>query len=98
MLNTARGTYTITGLMPGLEGQQPQYRIKHFRRLRARRVRERVVGGVKPARGSCASSIYISLLAGFCSGLAAAFDRGFFALLFAAASTFTAYVAFRQRT
>lgn len=31
MLNTARGTYTITGLMPGLEGQQPQYRIKHFR-------------------------------------------------------------------
>ena len=42
--------------------------------------------------------IYISLLAGFCSGLAAAFDRGFFALLFAAASTFTAYVAFRQRT
>lgn len=42
--------------------------------------------------------IYISLLAGFCSGLAAALDRGFFALLFAAASTFTAYVAFRQRT
>jgi hypothetical protein len=30
MLNTARGTYTITGLMPGLEGQQPEYRIKHF--------------------------------------------------------------------
>ena len=30
MLNAARGTYTITGLMPGLEGQQPQYRIKHF--------------------------------------------------------------------
>jgi hypothetical protein len=30
MLNTPRGTYTITGLMPGLEGQQPQYRIKHF--------------------------------------------------------------------
>ena len=28
MLNTARGTYTITGLIPGLE--QPQYRIKHF--------------------------------------------------------------------
>jgi hypothetical protein len=23
--------YTISGLMPGLEGQQPQYRIKHFR-------------------------------------------------------------------
>ena len=30
MLSTARGTYTITGLMPGFEGQQPQYRIKHF--------------------------------------------------------------------
>jgi hypothetical protein len=29
--------------------------------------------------------IYISLLAGFCSGLAAALDRGLFALLFAAA-------------
>jgi hypothetical protein len=28
MLNTARGTYTITWLIPGLE--QPQYRIKHF--------------------------------------------------------------------
>ena len=28
MLSTARGTYTITGLMPGLE--QPEYRIKHF--------------------------------------------------------------------
>jgi hypothetical protein len=40
--------------------------------------------------------IYISLLAGFCSGLAAALDRGLFALLFAAASTFTAYAAFRR--
>ena len=40
--------------------------------------------------------IYISLLAGFCSGLAAALDRGLFALLFAATSTFTAYKAFRQ--
>jgi hypothetical protein len=30
MFNTARGTYTITGLMPGLEGQQPEYRIKHI--------------------------------------------------------------------
>ena len=30
MLNTVRGTYTITGLMPGLEGRQPEYRIKHF--------------------------------------------------------------------
>ena len=28
MLNTARGTCTITGLMPELEGQQPEYRIK----------------------------------------------------------------------
>ena len=40
--------------------------------------------------------IYIALLAGFCSGLAAALDRGLFALLFAAASTFTAYAAFRR--
>jgi hypothetical protein len=30
MLNTARGTYTVTWLMPALEGQQPEYRIKHF--------------------------------------------------------------------
>jgi|SRR6478609_3014494 len=30
MLNTVRGTYTITGLMPGLEGQQAEYRIRHF--------------------------------------------------------------------
>ena len=30
MLGTARGTYTITGLMRGLEGQQPEYRIRHF--------------------------------------------------------------------
>ena len=30
MLGTARGTYTVTGLMPALEGQQPEYRIKHF--------------------------------------------------------------------
>jgi hypothetical protein len=40
--------------------------------------------------------IYIALLAGFCSGLAAALDRGLFALMFAAASTFTAYAAFRR--
>ena len=40
--------------------------------------------------------IYISLLAGFCSGLAAALDRELFAFLFAATSTFTAYKAFRQ--
>jgi hypothetical protein len=30
MLSTARGTYTITGLMPALEGRQFEYRIKHF--------------------------------------------------------------------
>jgi hypothetical protein len=30
MLGTARGTYTITGLMPVIEGRQPEYRIKHF--------------------------------------------------------------------
>jgi hypothetical protein len=30
MLTTARGTYTITGLMPAMEGQRPEYRIKHF--------------------------------------------------------------------
>jgi hypothetical protein len=42
--------------------------------------------------------IYLSLLAGFCSGLAAALDRGLFAVLFAAASALTAYAAFRQPT
>jgi hypothetical protein len=30
MLNSARGTYTVTKLIPALEGQQPEYRIKHF--------------------------------------------------------------------
>ena len=30
MLSTARGTYTVTGRMPVLDGQQPEYRIKHF--------------------------------------------------------------------
>jgi predicted metallopeptidase len=30
MLSTARGTYTITKLMPAIAGQQPEYRIKHF--------------------------------------------------------------------
>ena len=40
--------------------------------------------------------IHISILAGLASGLAAALDRGLFALLFAAASTLTAYAAFRQ--
>jgi len=30
MLSAARGTYTVSGLMPAIEGQQPEYRIKHF--------------------------------------------------------------------
>jgi hypothetical protein len=30
MVSTARGTYTVAGLMPAMEGQQPEYRIKHF--------------------------------------------------------------------
>jgi hypothetical protein len=30
MHNTARGTYTVTGLMPVTDGQQSEYRIKHF--------------------------------------------------------------------
>ena len=30
MLSTARGTYTVTGRMPALDGQQPEYRIRHF--------------------------------------------------------------------
>ena len=30
MLSTARGTYTITGLMPTIEDKPPEYRIKHF--------------------------------------------------------------------
>ena len=30
MLNTARGTYTVTGLMPAIEDKPPEYRIKHF--------------------------------------------------------------------
>jgi hypothetical protein len=47
--------------------------------------------------GSMRELIYISLLTGFCSGLAAALDRGLLALLFAAVSTFTAYAAFRQQ-
>jgi hypothetical protein len=29
MLNAARGTYKVTGLMPALDGQQPEYRIRH---------------------------------------------------------------------
>ena len=42
--------------------------------------------------------IYLSLLAGFCGGLAAALDRGLFAVLFATAAALTAYAAFRQPT
>ena len=30
ILSTARGTYTVTGLMPALEGQQREYLIRHF--------------------------------------------------------------------
>ena len=30
MLNTARGTYTVTGLMPAIEDKPPEYRIKQF--------------------------------------------------------------------
>jgi hypothetical protein len=30
MLSAARGTYTITGLMPAIEDKAPEYRIKHF--------------------------------------------------------------------
>jgi hypothetical protein len=30
MLRTARGTYTVTGLMPAIEDRPPEYRIKHF--------------------------------------------------------------------
>src|SRR4029078_4843244 len=30
MLSKARGTYTITGLMPAIEDKPPEYRIKHF--------------------------------------------------------------------
>ena len=42
--------------------------------------------------------IYLSFLAGFCSGLAAALDRGLFALLFAVTSALATYAAFRQPT
>ena len=38
----------------------------------------------------------LSLLAGFCSGLAAALNRGLFAVLFAAASALTACASFRR--
>jgi hypothetical protein len=30
MLNAARGTYTVSGLMPAIEDKQPEYRIRHF--------------------------------------------------------------------
>ncbi len=30
MLSTTRGTYIVTGLMPALDGQPPEYRIRHF--------------------------------------------------------------------
>ena len=30
MLSTARGTYTITGLIPAIEDKPPEYRIRHF--------------------------------------------------------------------
>jgi hypothetical protein len=29
MLSTARGTYKVTGFMPALNRQQPEYRIRH---------------------------------------------------------------------
>ena len=46
MLSTARGTYTVTGLMPALEGQQREYRIRHFSEEFERvRVRERTFRG-----------------------------------------------------
>jgi hypothetical protein len=30
MLSTARGTYTVTQLMPALDGLQPEHRVRHF--------------------------------------------------------------------
>jgi hypothetical protein len=30
VLNEARGTYTVSGLMPAIEDKPPEYRIKHF--------------------------------------------------------------------
>jgi hypothetical protein len=30
MLNAARGTYTVSGLMPAIEDKQLEYRIRHF--------------------------------------------------------------------
>jgi len=30
VLSAARGTYSVIGLMPQSDGQQPEYRIRHF--------------------------------------------------------------------
>jgi hypothetical protein len=30
MLSASRGTYTVTGLVAVSDGQQPEYRIRHF--------------------------------------------------------------------
>jgi hypothetical protein len=30
MLSSASGTYMVTGLMPVVDDQRPEYRIKHF--------------------------------------------------------------------
>jgi hypothetical protein len=30
MLSSARGTYSVTGLMPALDDKQPEYRIRHL--------------------------------------------------------------------
>jgi hypothetical protein len=46
MLSTARGTYTVAGHMPVQDGRQPLSDQTPQRRLRARRVGKRVVGGV----------------------------------------------------
>ena len=96
MLSTARGTYTVTGLMPALEASNANIGSDTSAKT----------SSGSPSRTSCRQNevgkaamrelTYISLLAGFCSGLAAALDRGLFALMFAAASTFTAYAAFRR--
>jgi hypothetical protein len=29
VLSTVRGTYIVAGLMPALDGRQPEYRIRH---------------------------------------------------------------------
>jgi hypothetical protein len=30
LVSAPRGTYTVAGLMPTVDDQQPEYRIKHF--------------------------------------------------------------------